>query len=316
VGRVVVTGGAGFLGSHLCDALLDRGDDVIAIDNLITGRMANLAHLDGDDRFTFIERDISAGLDGIAELRPTIDTVMHFASPASPPEYLAYPIETLRVGSEGTRNALELARLHGARFMVASTSEVYGDPEEHPQPESYWGNVNSIGPRSCYDEAKRFAEAITVAYRRTFDVNTVILRVFNTYGPRMAPHDGRVVSNFLVQALEGKPLTMYGDGTQTRSFCYVDDEIRGILALLDSGLEGPVNIGNDGEFTMIELAEAVKEVTGSTSEIVWEPLPEDDPRQRQPDLTIARTQLGWKPTVSLRDGLARTAEAFATELGL
>jgi dTDP-glucose 4,6-dehydratase len=314
MGRVVVTGGAGFLGSHLCDRFLARGDEVIALDNFITGRRSNVAHLADESRFTLVECDVSNGFDGLAELDQPIDKVMHFASPASPPDYMAYPVETLRVGSEGTRHALDLARTHGARFMLASTSEVYGDPEVHPQPESYWGRVNSVGPRSCYDEAKRYAEAITSAYRRTFDVDTVILRVFNTYGPRLAPHDGRVVSNFLVQALEGKPLTIYGDGTQTRSFCYVDDEVTGVLALLDSGLEGPVNIGNDGEFTMIELAEAVLDVTGSASEIVWEPLPEDDPRQRQPDLTVARTQLGWSPVVSLRDGLAKTAAAYAAEL--
>jgi dTDP-glucose 4,6-dehydratase len=298
--RVVVSGGAGFLPSHICDALLARGDVVVAIDNLSTGFERNIAHLADQLRFTFVKADVC---DGIFVDGP-VDAVMHFASPASPPRYLELPIETLRVGSIGTEMALALAEQKDARFMVASTSEVYGDPLVHPQPETYWGHVNPIGLRSCYDEAKRYAEAITMAYRRARGVDTVILRIFNTYGPRLDPGDGRVVSNLLAQALRGTPMTVYGDGSQTRSFCFVDDEVRGIVALLDSRLEGPVNIGNPHEFTMLELVEQVRAVTGTASPVVFSPLPSDDPKQRQPDITIAREQLGWEPTVPLGEGLA------------
>jgi nucleoside-diphosphate-sugar epimerase len=310
--RVVITGGSGFLGSHLCRTLLARGDEVVAVDNLSTGRRVNIADLVDAPGFTFIEADVTRPF----TVAGPVDRVMHFASPASPPRYLALPLETLAVGSEGTRNSLELALANDARFLLASTSEVYGDPELHPQPETYWGNVNPIGPRSVYDEAKRFAEALTMAYHRTHGVDVRLLRIFNTYGPGMDPDDGRVVSNFLVQALQGKPITIYGDGSQTRSFCYVDDEIRGVIALLDSGYGGPVNIGNPNEFTMIELASMVLEVTGSDSELVYEPLPGDDPLQRQPDLTVATRELGWAPEVQLREGLVRTADYFRATLGL
>jgi nucleoside-diphosphate-sugar epimerase len=308
--RVVVTGGAGFLGSHLCEQLLARGDEVVCVDNLVTGREINLTSFRDHRAFTFVRQDVSAGLpvDG------HVDAVLHFASPASPPAYLALPIETLLVGSEGTRHALELAQRNDARVLIASTSEIYGDPLEHPQTESYWGNVNSIGPRSVYDEAKRYAEAITMAYHRAHDVDTAIVRIFNTYGERMRPDDGRVVSNFIVQALSGKPLTVYGDGMQTRSFCHVSDEVRGILALLDSGEHDPVNIGNPNEFTMLELAQVVLEVVGGSSELVHEPLPQDDPTQRRPDITRARELLGWEPIVQLGDGVTRTVAWFRAEL--
>ncbi len=312
MGRIVITGGSGFLGSHLCDAFLARGDEVVAIDNFITGRPANVAHLESEARFRLIEHDVITPFD----VDGTVDAVLHFASPASPRDYMAYPLETLLVGSEGTRNGLELARRKGARFLVASTSEVYGDPLVHPQPETYWGHVNSVGPRACYDEAKRFGEAITVTYQRTFDVDARILRIFNTYGTRMQVEDGRVVSNFLVQALQGKPITIYGDGTQTRSFWYVSDEVAGIVKLLDSDVTTPVNVGNPNEFTMLELAEVVLDVTGSSSEIVYEPLPEDDPKQRQPDITLARAKLDWEPVVTLREGLESTASYFRSELNL
>jgi dTDP-glucose 4,6-dehydratase len=310
MGRVVVTGGAGFLGSHLCEHLLARGDSVVCVDNLVTGREVNLSTFRDDPRFTFVAHDVSTSL----PIDGQVDAVLHFASPASPPAYLALPIETLLVGSEGTRHALELARRNGARMLVASTSEIYGDPLEHPQPESYWGNVNSVGPRSVYDEAKRYAEAITMAYHRAHDVDTAIVRIFNTYGERMRPDDGRVVSNFIVQALNGKPLTVYGDGSQTRSFCHVSDEVRGILALLDSGEHDPVNIGNPNEFTMLELAQVVLDVVGGSSELVHEPLPQDDPTQRRPDITRAREILGWEPTVQLREGVALTAAWFRREI--
>jgi dTDP-glucose 4,6-dehydratase len=306
VARVVVTGGAGFLGSHLTDALLARGDEVVAIDNLVTGSPRNIEHLFGHPRFTFVEHDVSA----FVWVPGAVDVVMHLASPASPVDYLRIPIQTLKVGSLGTHNCLGLALAKGARFFLASTSEVYGDPQVHPQPESYWGHVNPVGPRGVYDEAKRFAEAMTLAYHRHHGLDVRIVRIFNTYGPRMRAEDGRVVSNFLVQAIAGRPLTVYGDGTQTRSFCYVDDEIRGFLALLDSDETGPVNIGNPDEFTMLELADLVGEVTGSPAEVVFEPLPVDDPTQRRPDITLARERLGWEPTVGLREGLARTAEHF------
>ncbi len=304
--RVVVTGGAGFLGSHLCDALLARGDEVIAVDNLLTGNRENLKSASSNAAFRFIEADVIEGI----PVEGPVDAVMHFASAASPPRYLEYPIETLRVGSEGTKHALDLARLHNARFLMASTSEVYGDPSIHPQPETYWGNVNPIGVRSVYDEAKRFSEAMTAAYRRTFELDTKIVRIFNTYGPRLDPGDGRVVSNLLTQAIAGEPLTVYGDGSQTRSFCYVEDEVRGILALLDSEQSGPINIGNPTEMTMLELVDLVREVTGSTSKVVQCPLPEDDPKQRKPDISLARERLGWEPKVTPREGLARTAEWY------
>ena len=307
--RAVVTGGSGFLGSHLTRALLADGYEVVVVDDYSTGSPANLADLAGDPRCSVIEHDVSTGLpvDG------PVDAVLHFASAASPPEYLARPLETLAVGSEGTRHALELARTHGARFLVASTSEIYGDPGVHPQPETYWGNVNSVGPRSVYDEAKRFAEAITMAYHRTHGVDTKIVRIFNTYGPRMAPGDGRVVTNFIEQALAGVPLTVYGDGSQTRSFCWVDDEVRGFLALLHSDWIGPMNIGNPGEFTVLELAEIVREVAGADVPIVFAPLPTDDPTRRRPDITLAREVLGWAPEVDLRTGVTRLVEWYRTE---
>ncbi len=303
-GRVVITGGAGFLGSHLCDALLARGDDVVVIDNLITGSIDNIEHLFGHDRFTFVRQDVSNYL----WVPGGVDAVLHFASPASPHDYLEKPIQTLKVGSLGTHNTLGLAKDKGARYLLASTSEVYGDPQEHPQTESYWGHVNPVGPRGVYDEAKRFAEAMTMAYHRYHGVDVRIVRIFNTYGPRMRPNDGRVVSTLLSQALAGKQLTIYGDGSQTRSFCYVQDEVRGLIALLDGDEIGPVNIGNPNEFTVRELADIVLKVTGSSSEIVYEPLPVDDPMQRKPDITLARKALGWEPEIMLPEGLARTAE--------
>ena len=309
--RVVVTGGAGFLGSHLCDALIGRGDEVVVIDNLVTGTTANVEHLFGRDGFRFVNHDVS----NYIWVPGPVDAVLHFASPASPIDYLELPIQTLKVGSLGTHNALGLARAKGARFMIASTSEVYGDPTVHPQPETYWGNVNPIGPRGVYDEAKRFSEAITLAYHRAHGLDVRIVRIFNTYGPRMRANDGRVVSNFIVQALKGEPLTIYGDGTQTRSFCYVEDEVRGFLALLDGDHTGPINIGNDGEFTMVELAQVVLDVTGSSSSIEHLPLPVDDPQQRRPDLTLARTLLGWEPTIALREGVARTTDYFRSVIG-
>jgi dTDP-glucose 4,6-dehydratase len=304
--RVVVTGGAGFVGSHMCDVLVGRGDEVVCIDNLLTGARRNIAHLESADAFEFVETDVCEPFD----VAGPVDAVMHLASPASPRDYLEHPIATLRVGSDGTFNSLDLARAKGARYLLASTSEVYGDPDVHPQPETYWGNVNPNGPRSVYDEAKRFAEAATASYRREFDTDTTIVRYFNTYGPRMRPEDGRVVSNFIVQAIQGVPITIYGDGSQTRSFGYVDDTVRGTIALLDSDHPGPVNIGNPGEFTMIELAELVLELTGSTSELTYEPLPADDPTQRRPDIAVAGRVLGWSPAVSLREGLVPTIEYF------
>ncbi|HEY7946631.1 MAG TPA: UDP-glucuronic acid decarboxylase family protein [Acidimicrobiales bacterium] len=305
--RVVVTGGAGFLGSHLCDALVARGDRVVCVDDLSTGLAENVSGLVGNPSFELLVADVSVPFD----VDGPVDAVLHFASAASPPDYLARPLETLAVGSEGTRHGLALAKNHGARFVLASTSEVYGDPAVHPQVEGYWGNVNPVGPRSVYDEAKRFAEALTMAWHRTYGADVGIVRIFNTYGPRLRPGDGRVVSNFLTQAVGGRPLTVYGDGSQTRSLCFVSDEVAGIVALLDSSLVGPVNIGNPDEYTMLELARIVLEVTGSSSEIVHGPLPEDDPTRRCPDITLARRELGWEPVVALADGLRRTAASFS-----
>jgi nucleoside-diphosphate-sugar epimerase len=302
--RVVVAGGAGFIGSHVCDRLIERGDEVVAVDNLVTGSRRNLAHLTSEARFELVEHDVCEPF----EVDGDVHAVLDLASPASPKDFAVLPLEILAVGSAGTRNLLELARVKGARFLITSTSEVYGDPLVHPQPESYWGNVNPIGPRSCYDESKRFAEALTMAYHRHIGVDVRIVRVFNTYGPRMKPGDGRVVSNFLVQALSGAPITIYGDGSQTRSFCYVDDEVSGILAVLDGPITGPINIGNPNEFTVRELADLVVELTGTGSTIVREPLPVDDPTRRRPDTTLAHEQLGGEPKIELREGLARTAE--------
>jgi dTDP-glucose 4,6-dehydratase len=303
--RVLVTGGAGFLGSHLCDALLGEGCRVVAADNLLTGSLQNIAHLGNDARFEFAEKDICEPAEWGA-----LDYVFHFASPASPVDYAKHGIETLRVGSAGTFAALEAARRCGAKFMMASTSECYGDPLVHPQPESYWGNVNPIGPRSVYDEAKRFSEAVTAAYRRYHRVDTRILRIFNTYGPRMQLHDGRVIPNFMWQALRGEDLTVYGDGSQTRSFCYVSDEIDGILRLAKSDEHEPVNVGNPEEFTVLECARKVIAVTGSRSKIRFEALPQDDPKQRKPDISKARRLLGWEPKVDLDRGLSLSLEYF------
>ena len=304
--RILITGAAGFLGSHLCDRFHDEGHDVIAMDNLITGTPDNLAHLFGRERFRFIEHNVTEFI----HVEGPLDGVLHFASPASPVDYLEMPIPTLKVGSLGTHKTLGLAKEKRSRYLLASTSEVYGDPEIHPQPETYWGNVNPIGPRGVYDEAKRFAEAMTMAYHRFHGLDVRIVRIFNTYGPRMRPGDGRVVSNFIVQALRNEPLTIYGDGSQTRSFCYVDDEVEGIYRLFESDLVGPVNIGNPGEFTILELAEAVIRITSSRSEITYRPLPEDDPQVRQPDITLARERLGWEPRVSLEEGLRNTIPYF------
>jgi dTDP-glucose 4,6-dehydratase len=312
--RVLVTGAAGFLGSHLCDRFLADGHSVVGADNFVTGHRENLSHLTNEPRFSFEECDVSERMPRVGK----VDGVLHFASPASPPDYQRVQIATMRVNSIGTTNCLELAHEHGARFFVASTSEVYGDPLVHPQPESYWGNVNPIGLRSMYDEAKRFAEAVTMAYNRERGVDTRIVRIFNTYGPRMRPRDGRVVSNFIVQALNGEPLTVYGDGTQTRSFCFVDDEIEGIFRLFRYEGEGqhePCNVGNPGEYTMLELAQIVQDVTGTDAPIVHRPLPADDPKQRRPDISRAKRLLGWEPRVQVRDGVSRTAAYFKTLLG-
>lgn len=304
--RFIVSGAAGFIGSHLCDRLLDEGHEVLALDNLLTGSRANLAHLQGHPRFRFLQHDVCEPL----EVEPPVDAVLHLASPASPKDYMRYPIETLDAGSTGTRRMLELARRHGARFLLSSTSECYGDPLVHPQPESYWGNVNPVGPRSCYDEAKRFAEALTMAYRRVHGLRTSIARIFNTYGPRMKLDDGRVVPTFLGQALRGAPLTVYGDGSQTRSFCYVSDMVEGLWRLLLSDEPGPVNLGNPTELTVLEFAQQILRLTGSRSPIEFLPLPQDDPRRRQPDITKARQVLGWEPRVALADGLRETIDWF------
>jgi dTDP-glucose 4,6-dehydratase len=303
--RVLVTGGAGFLGSHLCDALIAEGHHVVAVDNLLTGKLENLAQLKNEPRFQFERADVCQPFDF-----GKVGFIFHLASPASPVDYMQHGIDTLRAGSLGTFNALELADCYDARFFLASTSECYGDPQVHPQPESYWGNVNPVGPRSVYDEAKRFSEAATMAYHRYNNVDTRIVRIFNTYGPRMQINDGRVVPNFMRQALRGEDLTIYGDGTQTRSFCYVSDEIDGFLRLARSKENLPVNIGNPIEFTMLECAETVLRVTGSKSKLKFEPLPQDDPKQRQPDITKARTLLGWEPKIDLEAGLKLSLEYF------
>ena len=301
----LVSGGAGFLGSHLCDFLLDQGHRVVCVDNLDTGSLQNIEHIRTDD-FAFVNHDLTERF----RFEEPVDLVFHLASPASPIDYLRLPLHTLKVGSYGTHHMLGLAKLKRARFLLASTSEVYGDPQVHPQPETYWGNVNPIGPRGVYDEAKRYAEALTMAYHRQQGVDTCIVRIFNTYGSRMRPNDGRAIPTFMRQALENKPLTVFGDGSQTRSFCYVDDLIRGLYALAMSGEHLPVNIGNPIEKTLLELAEAVIQVTGSASEIVFEALPVDDPQVRQPDITRAQQLLGWEPTVELEEGLARTLDSL------
>jgi len=304
----VVTGGAGFLGSHLCDELLTRGHRVICVDNLVTSSLRNLEHITGDD-FVFLNHDVTEEL----EIEEPVDFVYHFAALASPVDYLRMPLHSLKVGSYGTHHALGLAKFKRARFLLASTSEVYGDPQVHPQPETYWGHVNPVGPRGVYDEAKRYAEALTMAYHTQQGVDTSIVRIFNTYGPRMRSHDGRAIPNFIRQALANEPLTVYGAGSQTRSFCYVDDLIRGILLLAESGEHLPVNIGNPGEFTILELAQNVLKVTGSKSEIVFEALPVDDPQVRQPDITRARQVLGWEPEIQLEEGLSRMLPSYGRE---
>ena len=324
--RVLITGGAGFLGSHLCDRMIAENHEVIVFDNLLTGRVENIEHHLGNERFKYVRQDVTEYL----HVAGNLDAVVHFASPASPIDYLQLPIQTLKVGSLGTHKALGLAKAKNARFLLASTSEVYGDPQEHPQPEEYWGHVNPVGPRGVYDEAKRFAEAMTMAYHRYHGLDTRIVRIFNTYGTRMRPNDGRVISNFVVQALKGEPLTVYGDGRQTRSFCYVSDLIEGILRLLmisegqqpksaaakpgtDDDIHLPTNIGNPGEFTVVQLARKVIELTGSRSKIEYRPLPVDDPRVRQPDISRAARLLGWEPRVSLEEGLRSTIAFFANE---
>jgi len=310
--RVLVTGAAGFLGSHLCDRLLAEGHEVIAMDNLLTGNMRNIAHLEEERRFRFVRHNVTQFIfvDG------PLDAVLHFASPASPIDYLELPIPTLKVGSLGTHNALGLALEKGARFLLASTSEVYGDPLIHPQPETYWGNVNPVGPRGVYDEAKRFAEALTMAYHRANGVDTRIVRIFNTYGERMRPRDGRVVPALICQALAGEPMTVFGDGSQTRSFCYVSDLIDGIYRLLLSGVNEPVNIGNPAELSVLDFAKTIQRLTGTRSEIVFKPLPVDDPKVRQPDIAKAKEKLGWQPRVKLEDGIARTIEYFRTAVSV
>lgn len=304
--RVLVAGGAGLIGSAMCARLLGRGDEVVCVDNLVTGSVANVEELRPQAGMTFVEADVCAELPDVGRL----DAVVNLACPASPVDFDSLSLEIMHVGSTGVANLLDLARRHDARFLQASTSEIYGEPHVHPQPESYWGNVNPIGPRSVYDEAKRFGEALTMAHHRRYGTAVSIARIFNTYGPRMRPDDGRVVSNFVTQALRGEPITIYGDGSQTRSFCFVEDEVEGLLALLDSGTTGPVNIGNDEERTVGEMADLVLKLTGSTSEIVHRDRPVDDPTQRRPDITVARSVLGWSPKTSLEDGLSRTIEWF------
>ena len=302
----LVTGGAGFLGSHLCERLLAESHRVICVDNLLTGNRQNIAHLAEREDFLFVEHDVTKPY----EIDEALDNVLHFASPASPIDYLELPIQTLKVGSLGTHNMLGLAKVKGARYLQASTSDVYGDPLVHPQPESYWGNVNPVGPRGVYDEAKRFAEAMVMAYHRVHGIETRIVRIFNTYGPRMRPHDGRVVPAFIDQALHGKPLTVFGDGSQTRSFCYVDDLVEGIWRLLNSDVREPVNIGNPHEMTVLEFAETITRLINPDSKVTFKPLPIDDPKTRQPDISAARRHLGWEPTVSLEDGLVSTIKYF------
>lgn len=304
--RVLLTGAAGFLGSHLAERLLKEGCEVIGVDNLSTGQRRNLDRLVAYPGFRFLQADVTRPL----EVEGPLDWVLHFASPASPPRYLKLPIPTLLVNAEGTRHLLDLALKKGARFFLASTSEVYGDPLVHPQPESYWGNVNPVGPRAVYDEGKRYAEALVTAYHTHFGLPVRIVRIFNTYGPYMDPEDGRVVTNFITQALKGEPLTVYGDGSQTRSFCYVDDLVEGIVRLMEVDYAGPVNLGNPEEYTVLELARLVKEITHSPSEIVFKPLPQDDPKQRRPDISLARRLLGWEPRVPVREGLLRTITYF------
>ncbi len=304
--RAVITGGAGFLGSHLCDAMISQGWDIVCVDNLLTGATENIQHLEKNPKFQFVQQDVSESL----AIDHAVDAVMHFASPASPDDYLKFPIETLKVGSLGTFHALELARKNRARFLMASTSECYGDPEVSPQPESYWGHVNSVGPRSVYDEAKRFSEAATMGYQRKYGVDTRIVRIFNTYGPRMRLNDGRALPNFLFQALSGQPITVYGDGKQTRSFCYVSDLIEGILRLLDSNEHMPVNIGNPDEITILEFANRIRAITGDRVGIVHRPLPQDDPKRRRPDITKAKKLLNWEPKIPLEEGLQLTLDYF------
>jgi dTDP-glucose 4,6-dehydratase len=310
VARILITGGAGFIGSHLCERFLGEGDEVICMDNFLTGSPDNVAHLFADRRFTFIQQDVTSYI----YVKGPLDAILHFASPASPVDYLELPIQTLKVGSLGTHKALGLAKEKNARFLLASTSEVYGDPLVHPQKEDYWGNVNPIGPRGVYDEAKRFAEALTMAYHRTHGVQTRIVRIFNTHGPRMRLNDGRVVPNFISQALKGEPMTVYGDGKQTRSFCYVSDLVEGIVRLLRSEFSDPVNCGNPNEVTILQFAERIKALTGSRSEVVYKPLPVDDPKVRQPDIGRARQLLGWEPKVTLDEGLGRTIDYFKQKL--
>jgi len=304
--RILLTGGAGFIGSHLAERLIAMGNKVVCIDNLITGSTDNIAHLAGNDNFEFVKHDVSDYI----FIKGKIDYVLHFASPASPVDYLTHPIKTLKVGSLGTHNSLGVAKHHGAKFLLASTSEVYGDPLVNPQPETYWGNVNPIGPRGVYDEAKRFGEAITLAYHRSHGIDTKIVRIFNTYGERMRKNDGRIVPNFIDQALKGEPLTVYGKGTQTRSFCYVSDLVEGIIKLMGSGLNEPVNIGNPEEMSVLDFAKKIKAITGTKSEIVFKELPEDDPQVRRPDISKAKSKLGWSPKVSLDEGLKRTVDWF------
>ncbi len=304
--RTVITGGAGFIGSHLCERFLAMGHEVVCVDNVITGALANVEHLRSNDRFSFIRHDVSHPL----ELDEPVDNVLHFASPASPVDYLKYPIQTLKVGSLGTHNTLGLAKAKGARYLVASTSEVYGDPEQHPQREDYWGHVNPIGVRGVYDEAKRFSEAITMAYHRTHGINTHVCRIFNTYGPRMRLDDGRVLPNFMGQALRGEPLTIYGDGSQTRSFQYVDDLVEGVVRLLATDFHEPVNLGNPAEITILEFAREIIALSGSKSPIEYRPLPQDDPKLRRPDISRAKSLLGWEPKVDRAEGLRRTLAYF------